>query len=363
MSIFPISRVLMDAGVEQYGLFSRIRGEIAEIPWGRSGKEKSRNVGNCRDMGKETLHLVDFKGDILKPCPGTRNHICCGYQILHVAANCPLDCSYCILQSYFSEPNLRVFANFEERLGEVVRSIDNSPDRIFRIGTGEFADSLALDPLIGWTDILAPLFFKRKNAILELKTKTANIEGLIALPERSQIVVSWSLNSPTIVDREEHRAPSLRKRLEAAARCQEEGFIVGFHFDPLIPHRNWKDGYLRTLDLLDRFIDPHRIIWISMGSFRFMPQLKSIIAQRHPDTRVLDGEFVPGVDGKMRYFKPIRMELYFFMREHLEKWGNELGLYLCMESDEIWKKTMGWSPGDSAGLSCFLDKRVKEFFG
>jgi len=94
-----------------------------------------------------------------------------------------------------------------------------------------------------------------------------------------------------------------------------------------------------------------------------MPQLKSIIAQRHPDTRVLDGEFVPGVDGKMRYFKPIRMELYFFMREHLEKWGNELGLYLCMESDEIWKKTMGWSPGDSAGLSCFLDKRVKEFFG
>ncbi len=363
MSIFPFSRIRVDSGVEQYRLFSRIRDKTAEIPQGRSRKEKEHEPGNYQDMGKETLHLVDFKGDILKPCPGTRNHICCGYQILHVAANCPLDCSYCILQSYFNEPNLRVFANLEERLGEVFSSIDSDPDRIFRIGTGEFTDSLALDPLIGWTDILAPLFFKRRNAILELKTKTDNILRLIALPERGQIVVSWSLNSPTIVGREEHRAPSLRKRLEAAARCQKEGFIVGFHFDPLIPHRNWQDDYLRTLDLLDRFIDPHRIIWISMGSFRFMPQLKSIIQQRHPGTRVLDGEFVPGVDGKMRYFKPIRMELYRFMREHLEKWGNDLGLYLCMESDEIWRKTMGWTPGDSAGLAWFLDKRVKEFFG
>jgi len=359
---FPINRILVEEGVEKYRLFSRISRKTKGIPQFRK-KESGYAAAENPDMGKKTLHLLEYSGDILKPCPGTKNHICCGYQILNVAMNCPLDCSYCILQSYFNQPNLRVFVNLEERLEEIFSLIDRNPDRIFRIGTGEFTDSLALDPLIGWTDILVPPFSNRKNAILELKTKTCNIKRLAALPERKQIIISWSLNSPLISSREEYRAASLRQRLETAALCQSEGFIVGFHFDPLIPHPNWRDEYLRTLDLMDRYIDPGRVIWISMGSFRFMPQLKTVIRKRHPHTTVLDGEFISGLDGKMRYFKPIRMELYRFMREHLEAWYDDLGLYLCMESDDVWSKTLGWSPGNTEGLSQFLDGRVKKFFG
>jgi len=363
MADFPIQRILVEGDATQYRLFSRIHKRTLEIPQIKKGTESDRKAEDYPDMGKKTLHLLEYSGELLKPCPGTTNHICCGYQILNLATNCPLDCSYCILQSYFNEPNLRVFANIEERLEEVFNHIDNNPDTIFRIGTGEFTDSLALDPLVGWTEMLVPLFSKRKNTILELKTKTTHIENLLALPERDRIIVSWSLNSPTIGAREEHRAASMKNRLEAAGRCQSDGFVVGFHFDPLIPHPAWKDDYLKTIDLMARFIDPGRIIWISMGSFRFMPQLKNIIRQRHPHTSVLDGEFVRGLDGKMRYFKPIRMELYRFMREHLEAWYNDLGLYLCMESDEIWRKTMGWTPGNTDGLSRLLDGRVKRFFG
>jgi len=362
MCVFPVDKVLIDKGAEQYRLFSGISERI-KISRSRQDREEMQEQDMDLDRGKKTLHLVPYAGDLLKPCPGTKAHICCGYQILNVATNCPLDCSYCILQSYFTEPNLRVFVNLEERLGEVLNRIDCHPDMIFRIGTGEFTDSLALDPIVGWSELLIPAFSKRKNAILELKTKTCNIKRLSLLRERKQIIISWSLNSPFITAREEHRAATLRQRLETAARCQSEGFIVGFHFDPLIPHSNWRDEYLRTLDLLDRYIDPRKVIWISMGSFRFMPQLKAVIRKRHPHTTVLDGEFIPGLDGKMRYFKPIRMELYRFMREHLEAWHNDLGLYLCMESDEIWRKTMGWTPGDTKGLSRFLDDRVKKFFG
>lgn len=363
MAGFPIEEILVERNAEQYRLFRRIQKKTAKIPQSRNGTEGDLRTQDCRDMGKKKLHLLEYSGDLLKPCPGTTNHICCGYQILNVATNCPLDCSYCILQSYFNEPNLRVFANVEERLEEVLHVIDNNPDRIYRIGTGEFTDSLALDPLVGWTDMLVPLFSKRKNVVLELKTKTTHIDNLLALRERDHIIVSWSLNSPTIAATEEHRAAGIRKRLEAARRCQSAGFIVGFHFDPLIPHPNWQDDYLKTLDLMARFIDPARIIWISMGSFRFMPPLKAIIRERHPQSSVLDGEFVRGLDGKMRYFRPIRMELYQFMRQRLEAWHNDLGLYLCMESEGIWRKTMGWTPGNTEGLSRYLDGRVKKFFG
>ena len=51
------------------------------------------------------------------------------------------------------------------------------------------------------------------------------------------------------------------------------------------------------------------------------------------------------------------------MRKALEEWEKDLGLYLCMESDDIWQKSLGWSPVNSAGLSDYLDNRVTKFFG
>ena len=94
-----------------------------------------------------------------------------------------------------------------------------------------------------------------------------------------------------------------------------------------------------------------------------MPALKSIIRKRHRNSRILAGEFIPGLDGKMRYFKPIRIEMYAYMAELLRSWCGDLGLYLCMESHDVWQKSLGWSPENTEGLSQFLDRRVLKFFG
>ena len=363
MPKFSIKKVLVEKDARNCNLTDQILNRLAGIPVQHVNGIGSAEVSDEPGMGKDNLHLLSFKGDFLKPCPGTREYICCGYQILNIATNCPLDCSYCILQSYFNQPNLRVFTNLEEKIEQTLKEIDSKPEWIFRVGTGEFTDSLAIDPITHWTDMLLPMFAKRKNAVLELKTKTTQIERLLSSEYRDRIIVSWSLNSPHIALREEHKAATLKKRLEAARQCQSEGFIVGFHFDPLIPHQKWKDEYQRTLEMMDRFIDPKGVIWISLGSFRFMPGLKPIIRKRHPGSCVLDGEFIMGLDGKMRYFKPIRIDLYSFMGENLGKWFKNLGLYLCMESDDVWQKSLGWSPENSNGLQRYLDRRVVEFFG
>jgi len=358
MANFHIKRTIVEIGSEINPMGRNIMGRIPHEPF-----EKPVNVTARDNMGKDTLHLLSYKGDFLKPCPGTKEYICCGYQILNVATNCPLDCSYCILQSYFlNQPHLRIHVNLEENLPRILEFIDRDPDEIVRVGTGEFADSLALDPLTRWTDVLMQPFSIRKNTVLEFKTKTIQIEGLLSSPYRDRIIVSWSLNSPLISATEEKGAATLKQRLEAARRCQDEGFVVSFHFDPLIPHKGWREGYLKTIDLMDQYLKPKGIIWISMGSLRFMPDLKPIIRKRHPGTSILDGEFITGLDGKIRYFKPIRIELYHFMRQHLEKWYSDPGLYLCMESDEVWEKSMGWSPLNSKGLKGFLDERVLKIF-
>lgn len=314
------------------------------------------------DPDKGTLKLESYRGEFLKPCPGTKSYICCGYRILNVGANCPFDCSYCILQAYFDRPFLRVFVNLEQKLEEIASLLDADPHRIFRLGTGEFTDSLALDPITEWSRFLPSFIRKRQNSLLEFKTKTHHVRGLLSSGFRDRIVVSWSLNSPHIASSEEHGAPCVRKRIEAARACQRAGFVVGFHFDPIIQHPDWERHYLETIEMLDRLIDPVGVIWVSLGCFRFMPALKPLIRKRHPGTSVLDGEFVPGLDRKMRYFKPIRIELYAFIKQQLEQWYGDLGLYLCMESDEVWQRAMGWSPGDSSGLSRYLDARAIKFF-
>lgn len=363
----PINNVLVENEALRYGLTERILSNVQcdhiEVINTKTHYENALAGSYNYDPDKGTLRLVSFPGEMLKPCPGTTNYICCGYQILHVGTNCPLDCSYCILQAYFNQPSLIIHSNLEEQFKSIFEFIDGHQDRIFRIGTGEFTDSLALDPITGWTNLLLPPFSKRKNTILELKTKTDHIQGLLSSPFRNQIIVSWSVNSSKIASKEEHRAPSIRKRLEAAKRCQDEGFVLGFHFDPLIEHHGWKDEYRKTVDMMDQMLDPKGIIWVSLGTLRFMPALKAIIRKRHPKSHILDGEFIPGLDGKMRYLKSIRIDMYAFMEEVLSQWYGDLGLYLCMESNEVWKKGLGRDMLSSEQLCHYLDDRVRKFFG
>lgn len=358
-----LHNVLVEKGAHLYPqtgeILSKLRGQpVRETDHDTDDSWSKQQM----DMDKQTLRIMPYRGEFLKPCPGTNGYICCGYMILNVGTNCPMDCSYCILQAYFNQPSLRIFINLESELDHIGRILDSQPDRIFRIGTGEFTDSLALDDITGWSITLSEFFQGRKNSVLELKTKTDRIDNLLASPYRDRMIISWSLNSHKVAAREEHGAAGIEKRLRAARQCQEEGYVIGFHFDPIIHYPGWKEDYLRTLDLMDHYMDPKGIIWISLGCFRYMPVLKSIIRRRHPKTGILNGEFVRGMDGKMRYFKPIRMDIYAFMTSRIEAWKKDSGLYLCMESDEIWNRSLGRSPVDSLGLARYLDERVRMFF-
>jgi spore photoproduct lyase len=360
MQKFKIRRILIEQGAQNDPLVKTIFGTLPGIPTEPVEPRDFALPQGIDIMDKESLRLIHYKGEFLKPCPGTRRYICCGYQILNVGINCPMDCTYCYLQSYINQPSLRIYSNLQDRLDAIGKLIDGSPETIFRIGTGEFTDSLALNYLTHWTDFLLPFFSRRKNCIVELKTKTASVEPLLKGSHREGIVVAWSLNTPRVVSNEEPKTAPLKKRILAARECQKAGFVVAFHFDPLLHYPGWQDGLEETVELLERYIDPQSIIWVSMGSFRYMPSLKLAIKIRFPHTRIFDGEFVPGLDGKQRYFKPIRIEMYSKLSERLKKWHEDLGIYLCMESNDVWKQSLGWSPQTSAELSAYLDDRVKK---
>lgn len=280
------------------------------------------------------IESVENKGRFIKPCPGTPNHICCGYKIINFAQGCNLGCSYCILDHYFSKSPLRVFNNRDKLLYELENYI-NKTKNLTRFGTGEFTDSLLFEDVFPIYHELIPYFSKIKNAILEIKTKTINIESLLKIKDRKNTIVSWSMNSEYISKREEKFAPSMNERIIAAYNVQESGYKLAFHFDPIIIYDGWELGYRNTIDLIFTKINPANVVYISMGTLRFLPEMKVFMDKQK--TCYSTGEFIRGIDDKMRYFRPLRTGVYRRIKGYLQEYVEEERIYLCMETPVVWE--------------------------
>ena len=46
-------------------------------------------------------------------------------------------------------------------------------------------------------------------------------------------------------------------------------------------------------------------------------------------------------DGKLRYIKPLRIEIYQRMVEWLRAYDDQLFIYLCMERADVWQEVFG----------------------
>lgn len=305
-------------------------------------------------QAKETLFITKNKGAFIRECPGTSCYTCCGYKILHVGTFCSMDCSYCILQSYFHPPVLQFFVNHEDMIKEI--NILFEKENISRIGTGEFTDSMIWEKLTDLSGMLVTQFSKQNRAVLELKTKTTNVKLLKELCHNRKTIVSWSLNTEKVIREEERRTSSLGARLEAAALCESWGYPVSFHFDPVIIYDGCEEEYKEVIRKFFSYVSSDNIVWISIGTFRFISPLKNIIKDRFSGSKIAYGEFITGLDGKMRYFKPLRIGIYKKMVEWIKEIAPEVLVYFCMEDDEVWEKSTGFIPEKYGGLPAMLDR-------
>lgn len=289
-------------------------------------------------QGKKTLVLAEQKGKWLERCPGTNKHICCNYLVINNIVNCPYDCTYCYLQTYINNNVLTVYANEEDILSSLEDFFAQDHGCHFRVGTGEFSDSLALDKFFGFSKPLIDFFAGQSNHLLELKTKSAEVSHLLNLKHNGQTVFAWSVNPQKIVDQEELGAVSLAKRLQAAKQCVKAGYPVAFHFDPIIHYAGWEKDYQQVVKAIFAAVPADKIAWISLGALRYQPELKDIIEERHSHSQITLGELDVGEDNKLRYFKPIRLAIFKKMNEFIRSYSKDVYVYLCMESPDVWGK-------------------------
>ncbi len=300
--------------------------------------------------GKEILYFKENHGPFLKSCPCTPGVLSCGYDVLHWAENCPFDCLYCALQSYFPHKFNVVFANFSDCLEEV-KTYLKKDDLPRRIGTGEFTDSLALEPLLNTVPELVSIFADSRNAVFEVKTKSVNIQPLKNLEHKGRTVAAWSLNPDSVVREIEKKTPDLDARLHAATVCAEWGYSLAFHFDPMVHIRNWKREYGDVLEKLFTSVPREKIAWISLGTFRFPPVFKNVLDARIPGCSLFSQEFELCKDGKYRYPIETRREMYTFMKQNIQRYSKQTVVYLCMEHKPVWKEIFESVPAGKRELN------------
>src|SRR5918992_944864 len=347
---FLPERVIVERGSETSSIFHNLRRNLPQVPFDVVENASTLDLkgslfGDYFGAAKRKLLLTKHRGDFFKKCPGSEGQVCCNYFVINFASNCPMDCSYCYLQEYLSDnAALKVFSNLGDLIDEADRRLKKHRGVFFRIGTGEITDSLALEPLTGTVRELIPYFAEQPNVLLELKTKSDCIDGLMNLDSKGRVVVAWSMNPQRVIDLDEHGTASLRERLNAAHRCQEAGYRLGFHFDPIIEYPGWEIDYRAMIEKIFSTIDWRWLAWLSLGVLRNTPGLKRTIRERFPRTKILTGEQVLCKDGKLRYFHPLRVEIYRKMVRWIRHHAPTVKIYLCMESHEVWQQVFGFAP-------------------
>jgi len=212
---------------------------------------------------------------------------------------------------------------FEKQKGNFIKHCPCSPEAI---SCGYFNLNLHTGCPYSCSYCILQAYLETKEPIFILKYKNV----------LKNIVVSWSLNPKEIIEKEEHFSPDLNSRLKAIAEVQSKGYKIGIHFDPIILIKNWKIYYRDLIVEISKIISPKNIAWWSMGTLRFPYSLRNYIFG-YKDSFLFSGELIRGYDGKYRYFKPLRIEAFKFIKQEIQSIiSDKIPLYLCMEDVEAW---------------------------
>ncbi|MGM0598967.1 MAG: radical SAM protein [Candidatus Rifleibacteriota bacterium] len=338
----------IDKDVKDYKLVKDIKSKVSY--------DNLIYVSGEQHPGKGLLLTLN-KGSFVKPCPGQKGSVCCGYWVVEWGMGCPFGCEYCILQNYTGAGDITLFVNWEDCKKEIEQLRQKVKGPI-RLGTGQFGDPLALEEIfplnteiIEWTKDFA-------DFTLEIKTKSDQIQAVLNAENAEHVTLAFSLNPQWMIDKLEHGAASLHQRLDAAATAAaRKKCALAFHFDPVLPLGDWENDYKQVFELMKQKLSRFKINWISVGTFRFPKGFEAYVEEFHPGSEILDEEFYRTEDGKLRYFRPFREKIYKFAFAELKNLFPDTAVYICMDMPYVWQRIIG-NHFYSSDLKILLDKRI-----
>ncbi len=158
----------------------------------------------------------------------------------------------------------------------------------------------------------------------------------------TNIVCSFSLNTDTIVNNEEHFTASLDERIEAAKQLTEHGIKVAFHFHPMVYYNNWEKDYGEIAQTLLNKFKTDDVLFLSFGSVTLIKPVIQKIRKLGNATKTHQIDLVSDPHGKLTYRDEVKIEMFTNMYQNFKAWHDKVFIYLCMEKAEIWERSLGY---------------------
>lgn len=295
-----------------------------------SGSYKNLHKFKFVEVEKETLGL----GSCPVASPKTR---CCNLMTLDAVESCGFDCSYCSIQSFYNENKI----GFDKDFANKLKNLELDPNKTYHIGTGQSSDSLMWGNKGGVLDALCDFARANPNVILELKSKSDNISYLLENDIPQNILCTWSINTTTIIENEEHLSASLEKRISSARALADKGLLVGFHFHPIVMYENYIEEYREVVKMLTARFNPEEVATVSMGTLTFIKPVIKKLRNRNFKSKILQMPLT-NASGKFSYPLEDKLEMFSEVYKAFEPWHNKVYFYMCMEDESLWKKVFGY---------------------
>ncbi len=343
-----------DARARKKQLFQRLQAHLSVL----RSQPKSFSPEGLPRRAKQKLHRVAKESDksIIGMCPvASEETVCCNLRTIDAVENCGMGCSYCAVQTFYGDEVV-----FDANLKEKLQAIELEEDRFYHIGTGQSSDALMWGNQHGMLDDLCDFARAHENVLLEFKSKSKNVAYFLKHSTPGNVVLSWSLNTPTIIHNEEHFSADLPQRLAAARQVADRGIKVAFHFHPIVHYDCWREDYAQLAHQVTEQFDPSEVLFVSFGSVTFIKPVIKALRQRATATKMLQMEMVPGAKGKLSYPDELKAEMFEFMYESFAQWHDSVFFYLCMEQAHLWHSTFGFAYETNEAFETEFGRRVRE---
>jgi spore photoproduct lyase len=197
--------------------------------------------------------------------------------------NCIYDCRYCFLQGMFNSANYVVFVNYNDFKKEIHKKIELYKSKTIHFFSGYDCDSLALEPMTNFFSIFMKNLNLPQNVLIELRTKSTQINFLLERKVIQNFLIAFSLNPEYLIKLVEHKTPSLKKRIHSIKCLANKGWKVGLRFDPIIKVENYKSIYKDFFKFVFDGLQEIKIHSATIGSLRMPDTFLKKIKKLYPN--------------------------------------------------------------------------------
>lgn len=332
-----IENIYIEESVQHHPRVEQISARYAnarKIICTRYGEVFNPKAQNFRlQKQKPALILAEkYKNFVLPAPPGYGVGGQDNYYFSHML-NCLYDCRYCFLQGMYQSANYVLFVNYEDFQQQIKRICETTPEREIHFFSGYDCDSLALEPVTDFAAQFLPFFATVPNAWLELRTKSTQIRTLLNQAALPRCIVAFSLTADEIAVAIEHKTPTVAKRIDAMQKLQQQGWLIGLRFDPLIYQTGYQEQYQRLFDQVFSKLDSNRLHSVSLGTFRLPEKYFKKMVKLYPREKLFAGP-LQTEQGMLGYHADLEQEMMQFCSDLLSNYIPEQKFYPCMREKE-----------------------------